>query len=525
MFKIFSKLYILLLIAVAVFVLGIANLDTLLSGTMEEHLGNLSKGTLHLIENALRETPPREWEALIEKLNQGGGYKMRLQKADDLLIPKADMQRLFKGEVTTARVINALHAYKQVGDEGLILDFPFEQSEYEHNQRLANSTFNLIERELANQSADGWLQAAYVLGESFDFPVTLVDLDAPKLSDDMTLDLREGRPVWEKLDSDTDYIYRRVGDTTKVLRLGPFGKPTTLRYLNPILLACLASTMAAAVFLWVFPLWRDLNKLDGSAQAFGRGEFQTRAKLPKLSPLYRSSEAFNDMAERIQKLITSHKELTNAVSHELRTPLARLRFGIEMLRASKDEADRQRFTESMEADIDELDALVAELLTYARFDRDRPEMKFQRQNIEVWLEEITDKARVGLEPGVALVCRTKTGEAEKYAQFEPRLMARATGNLLQNATRYAKSKVEATVEKQGNNWLITVEDDGPGVPEDKREKILEAFTRLDASRDRETGGFGLGLAIADRIAKWHGGGIKVNDSSLGGARFVISWPG
>jgi signal transduction histidine kinase len=101
------------------------------------------------------------------------------------------------------------------------------------------------------------------------------------------------------------------------------------------------------------------------------------------------------MADRIQSLISSHKELTNAVSHELRTPIARLRFGMEMLQDSTREEDRARFMASMNSDIDELDQLVAELLTYARFDRDRPELEFKRQEILPWLDGVIRQARVG----------------------------------------------------------------------------------------------------------------------------------
>ena len=108
--------------------------------------------------------------------------------------------------------------------------------------------------------------------------------------------------------------------------------------------------------------------------------------------------------------------------------------------------------------------------------------------------------------------------------FEPRLMARALGNVLQNARRYAKQRVEVDAAINADTCRIVIDDDGPGIPEADRARIFEPFTRLDTSRNRDSGGYGLGLAIAQRIAQWHGGNIGVEDSPLGGARFVISWP-
>ncbi|VAW87761.1 Sensory histidine kinase in two-component regulatory system with RstA, partial [hydrothermal vent metagenome] len=234
------------------------------------------------------------------------------------------------------------------------------------------------------------------------------------------------------------------------------------------------------------------------------------------------AETFNGMANRIQRLISSHKELTNAVSHELRTPLARLRFGIEMLQSSSDEADKKRYIASMNTDIDELDQLVVELLTYARFDRDKPELKFQRQDIKPWLTGIIQQIKTS-ETNLSIDFEI-TGKNVKHARFEPRLMARAVGNLLQNAQRYAQGNVGVTFTQDEKNYQIMVDDDGPGIPKSERAHIFEAFKRLDASRDRDTGGYGLGLAIVQRICQWHEGAVMVEDSPLGGARFIIRWP-
>jgi two-component system OmpR family sensor kinase len=105
-----------------------------------------------------------------------------------------------------------------------------------------------------------------------------------------------------------------------------------------------------------------------------------------------------------------------------------------------------------------------------------------------------------------------------------RLLARAVGNLLRNAQKYAAHTVALSARRDGGLLEILVDDDGPGIPEDERERIFEPFYRLDRSRDRATGGFGLGLSIARKAVALHGGVLRVEQSPLGGARFVITVP-
>ena len=146
----------------------------------------------------------------------------------------------------------------------------------------------------------------------------------------------------------------------------------------------------------------------------------------------------------------------------------------------------------------------------------------QRQAIKPWLETLIRQTKTG-EEHLSISLKTSTSNP-KHAHFEARLMARAVGNLLQNAKRYAQTKVCITVAQDSQNYQIMVDDDGTGIPEHEREPIFEAFKRLDASRDRGTGGYGLGLAIVQRICQWHNGTITVENSPLGGARFIICWP-
>ncbi len=520
--RLFLKLYSILIIAVALYFVGIANLDSLIEKTLERYYSGLAKGTFYLIESRLDESPKAMWTSLVDDVNRGEGYEMGLISLASLRLSREEMERLNRGEIIISETYDASYAYQRIRNSDWVLAFPFEETEYSDNQRLSNSTFNLIEMRLQTQPQNRWPDMVAELAGHFNFPLVLLHLKQVKLAPRLQEALAAGEIVWEYIDDNTDYLYRRLEGSPYVIKMGPFKAPLTLSYLEAILMMVLGVLVAFAVLFWVYPLWRDLKRLSVSAEALGQGDFTVRASLGKRSVLRHLAETFNGMACRIQGLISSHKELTNAVSHELRTPIARLRFGIEMMSSSRSEADRSRYIQSMNADIDELDQLVAELLTYARFDRDKPELVFQRQQVEPWLSDVIGLARRTRDERP--ISYTLAEEAPLNACFEPRLMARAVGNLLQNAVRYAKTRVHVTFSYDEGCYQIAVDDDGPGIPEAEREGVFEAFKRLDASRDRGTGGYGLGLAIVQRIVQWHGGQVLVKRSALGGSRFVIRWP-
>jgi len=274
--------------------------------------------------------------------------------------------------------------------------------------------------------------------------------------------------------------------------------------------------LAAAV------LRRDLSRVREAGCALSEGKLDTRVYLNADSPLHPFGEAFNSMAGRLAVLMASHKELTNAVSHELRHPLMRLRFRHALVREAVSPDERSLNLDRMSEDLDLLDRLADELLTYAQLERAEPEVRLEKLQVAPWLAAIERQGRemVGAR-GDDLALEFRVGAIELRA--EPRYLARAVGNLLSNAIRFASHKIRVTVESDPSGSRIHVDDDGPGVPTGAREQVFEPFWRGDASRDRKAAGFGIGLALVRRIARWHGGDATVGESALGGARFTISW--
>ncbi|MDH3064644.1 ATP-binding protein [Achromobacter insolitus] len=278
------------------------------------------------------------------------------------------------------------------------------------------------------------------------------------------------------------------------------------------------------LLLWALPLWRDLDRLRNATLRMGQGELGVRVRLSRLAGMRHVGESFNQMAERISALIENQRSLTNAVSHELRTPLARLSFEVALLGQDAQLPRRHHILRDMQADINELETLVAELLVYARLERPTDEtVKLETVDTSDWLGEALAQVAHQAEAR-AVRCHVRP-EYPPRVRLHPRYMSRALLNLVQNAVRYASRHVEVELRRcQSGGFELIVDDDGGGIPPADRTRVFEPFIRLDESRDRGTGGAGLGLAIVWRVAASHGGSIDIHDSPLGGARFVLRWP-
>jgi two-component system sensor kinase ParS len=269
------------------------------------------------------------------------------------------------------------------------------------------------------------------------------------------------------------------------------------------------------VAVWLWPLIRDVDLLTNAARDFAADYRQPMATRDKANTLRDLAASFDDMAARIASLIQGQKDLTSALSHEIRTPLARIKFAIAVI-ASKEPIAAE--LASIEADVREIDRLIGTMLDFARLEHPDTHVNWQFTPADAWLQGIT--AKVLLRDGRRINHRAP----QAPVRMDPDRMALAASNLLVNASRYADREVSIELAEDAAGYTLAVEDDGPGIPEADREKVFKAFTRLDDSRSRGTGGYGLGLAIVARIAALHGGAARVEKSRLGGARIVLAWP-
>ncbi|WP_283710368.1 ATP-binding protein [Pseudoalteromonas prydzensis] len=306
-------------------------------------------------------------------------------------------------------------------------------------------------------------------------------------------------------------------DAEKLLQVGPI---TVLSPVFPsvwpyLLLLCV---VGVPVGLWSFLLWRDFAKLRLACEAVdGSQDFELSAT--SKSFFLPITDTLSAMQQRIQHLLTAQQELTSSVSHEFRTPLARLKFALAMLEDKVTDEKAFDYIDNMQLDIVELESLVKEMLDYARLDSQQPNLKVQTCNLVQLLESVITKldfaTQIQLNTQLPLNCT--------YI-CDSHFIARSVQNLVGNALKYARHEVRVSLIENAQQVIISVEDDGPGIDQAQWDTVFKPFARLDKSRDKKTGGFGLGLAIVAKIVSWHQGSCALSHSELGGAKFTISLP-
>lgn len=325
--------------------------------------------------------------------------------------------------------------------------------------------------------------------------------------------------------------YKRIANTDQVLMLSLPQTDDRESPLYNLLLVIFYLAIAVVIFLWVWPLSRDSKKLEIQTRNLGKDGVPHTLNISATSTLYPLARAFNHMAQRLRELIASHREMTNAVSHELRTPLARMKFALAMIDEEKLSDKDRRQLRSLELDIVEMESLISSLLMYAGFEQKTQSLKQTSGHMRDLLDEIQARFVRHNERNLQLTVIDRSEHAVFFCEWK--LIETVLQNLINNAARYAQLKINVEIQQTEHEYLIAVEDDGPGIPVGKRERVFESFVRLyheeelspEKSNGSATGGFGLGLAIVKRIMQWHKGTAEfVEPQQLGGARAQVRWP-
>ncbi|WP_246727784.1 ATP-binding protein [Chelativorans sp. Marseille-P2723] len=252
---------------------------------------------------------------------------------------------------------------------------------------------------------------------------------------------------------------------------------------------------------------RPILQLAEAAESFGKGRSTTDFQPHGAEEVRRAGSAFLQMRERIERQIEQRTAMLTGVSHDLRTILTRFKLQLAVARNKAD-------IKALDADIDEMRSMLEGYLAFARGEALEDPGKF---DLAAFFSKMEEEARLR---GCAFTA-SLTGDSEVLVR--PNAFSRLLGNVIGNAFRYA-SNVRVTAYHGNGTLTVTVEDDGPGIPPDKREEVFKPFVRLDIARNQDKGGTGLGLSIARDIARSHGGDIVLESSETGGLRVIIRVP-
>lgn len=281
------------------------------------------------------------------------------------------------------------------------------------------------------------------------------------------------------------------------------------------------AAIALVIMMWLWPLRRDLQRLEDATSRFGDRNWAFNADIGPRSQIYPLAQAFRRMAARIDGLIRSHKDMSNAMSHEIKTPLARMRFEVEVARSATTPEKIAGHLDNINTDIAELNAFVTATLDYAILERAEVALNLAQHDFTLMLPAVVESVRRSSRTTLVLEC--EVDPAATRVRCDGHLMETVLRNLLYNALRYARQRVVVRFAiEDTSHYRISVEDDGPGIPEADRVRVFESFVQLKHTPQHKSG-FGLGLAIVQRVIEWHGGVASVDASPLGGARFTVTW--
>ncbi|MBZ9538991.1 HAMP domain-containing protein [Modicisalibacter tunisiensis] len=524
----FLRVYAALLLAL-VLTFGLAMLGYLVVDQVrrEHYRERLASAPMVLLSTLVGEVAPLERPAWLERQSERLNIALILHGSDTLDINYFQRARLQEGRPLVDRDGHGTwHLWRRVPGEPVVLEAMFEQLTEQQMRGLVDSLRGWLE---SVPDPDQRLRA---LAGKQALSITL-NADPPEGLDERQRERLRGGEVVLRLEP----VERSLSAHARVLSLGDEGASTRWLQVGPVhafdtmpltltlgLVLISLMLLAGAIYLIVRGVEARMARLEKAATRIAGGYLDTRVKVDSSDFMGRLGMAFNGMAAQVQSLIRAQQEMIRAVSHELRTPVARIRFAVQMVDDMTEQEAVRRQLEGIDSDIEELDQLIDEILTYARLGSDNASgVRLETDSVDCRaMAERVVETLAPLHPRIQL---SVAPGPDVDVIAEPRYLQRALQNLVANACRHAEARVLIRLSQDARAVRLDVEDDGPGVPEGDRLEVFKPFARLDDSRTRRSGGYGLGLSIVQKIMLWHGGSVVVDDSpSLEGARFSLLLP-
>jgi len=527
--SIFLRIYAGLLL-VCLFVALFAQLlvDTINKERIQAYRENVATGALYLVSSGLQQqSSETQREYWLNDISQLFGNQFSIQPEAKIDFKASELKRLEKNKTVVRYVAQPAYAdiFHPIEGEDNVITVRISKVTEQQVRAMAVLLLNDLSYYKDLKSKRQRLNA---ISKQFAFPLSIENVDKLELDDDQLRRLDRDEVVMLFRDStrSDDSSIKIIAPSELENMAVVIGPVSLFKWFpfNLIISVVLISMflISLGVYALIFPLERKLKLIQSGVNEVGDGNLDTQVQVVGQDEIARLAATFNAMTEHIKRLIESQRELTRAVSHELRTPVARIRFAVDMLADTDDQESREMQRDYIDEDIESLNGLIDEILTYAKLEEGSPKLDLEPVVLKDLVDQIVRETNalgkpievIGIAPGPKVT-----------AVADRRYLHRVVQNLAGNALRYADSKIIISAGVRKGDAFVTVEDDGHGIPEEDRDKVFVPFARLDDSRTRASGGYGLGLSIVSRIAFWFNGTMSVDESpKLGGARFTMRWP-
>lgn len=310
----------------------------------------------------------------------------------------------------------------------------------------------------------------------------------------------------------------------------PGGLLRVVRHEYPgLFLFFLISFSGGLCYLFVRSLLKPIIEVQRASRRMASGDLAVRvgSASNRMDEIGQLSRDFNSMSETVETLLNGQKRLLADISHELRSPLARLQLSIGIAQQQPSEhisIDSQLALERIEKEANQIESMIAQVLMLSRLDNQAAVLNKQSVSIAQLMSPILNDAMFEAKQKDKHITYNPKLDPDYKIFVEPQLLGSAIENILRNAIHYSVSEILVKVEQSAGQIIWIIEDDGHGIDEQQIEKIFEPFYRSSTARDRNSGGVGLGLAIACRAVLQHNGKITASNLDSGGLQVKISLP-
>ena len=528
--SIFVRIYAgLLIVCLCVALFAQLLMDTINKERVQSYRENMATGAFYLVsEGVSRQEDATQREYWLTDASSLFGSTFKVVPIDKVDFSASELRRFDNGEtvVRYSGQDNYADIYHRLPDADNVLTVRISQ--VTEQQVRAMAVF-LLDDLSYYTTLSAKRERLAVLEERFSYPLELKASNTLNLDNDQMMRLRRDEVVILLQDSSSSQsqsaisvvVPSEINDMAILMGPVPLFNWFPLNLIVSMILISMF-LISLGVYALIFPLERKLQLIQVGVNEVSQGNLDIQVQVIGQDEIARLSATFNAMTEHIKRLIESQRELTRAVSHELRTPVARIRFAVDMLADTDDEDSRHMQRDFIDEDIEALNGLIDEILTYAKLEEGSPKLDLEPVNLKELVEQVVRETKA---LGKSIEVVGQLPNAKVTAIADRRYLHRVIQNLAGNALRYAETTIVISAGVKKGNAFVSVEDDGQGIAEEDREKVFVPFSRLDDSRTRASGGYGLGLSIVSRIAFWFSGSMKVDESpTLGGARFVMTWP-
>lgn len=487
-----------------------------------------SQGVLITLEEKLINEPISNWDKILKNYTGNAVYIIPTHK---LHLTQAENNKLNKGELIfksgkTYQFLNLVlvehTAYKKVGNTDYVLSYQFSNPNQIINDYI-NPAVTLILKYFSSKPKNQWNVEASTLEKIYGFQLQIYDTNNPNLPSEIVNALSTKPLVFSTTQhtSNIDKIYYAFNQG--ILEIGPInhlaisGRITDVMYYFILIFFIL--TFGIILFL-TFLFVKNMRKIYQTTENFSHGKFNLREKIPSTSVLYGMHSNINAMGDKLQQLIESKKNMSRFVAHEIRTPLYTMDLALNaLIQVEKLPKETDDYVVSLKEDIQQLNELVSLFLLYSQSSEQELKINKRYLNLKDWLNTLMARHQIS-NKNIQLSLEDSD---DISVHFDPKLLKHAIENILVNAVKFAKSKVVVSLFSHQENTIITIDDDGHGVDPEDWEKIFDAF--FTSTHSEVFGGhIGLGLSIAKSIVELHSGKVFIDNSPVGGCRFIIELP-